>query len=130
MTQQRCRSSTQAWKALGVIEPRTIAKPTLAAHHRNQSGMNFSRSFDDLVGEVEDRRRDRHAERLRGLKVDHQLEFCRLLDRQIGRLGAVEDSPCVSAGLAQAIGDPYAIADQAAGRRELAPRITRWNGVA
>ena len=31
------------------------------------------------------------AERLGGVEVDDQLECCRLLDRQIGRLGALED---------------------------------------
>jgi len=40
------------------------------------------------------------AERLGGLQVDHQLEPRRLLDRQIGRPGALEDLSDVNAGLA------------------------------
>ena len=40
------------------------------------------------------------AERLGGLEVDDQLELGRLLDRQIGRLGALEDLSGVNAGLA------------------------------
>ena len=32
-------------------------------------------------------RRDRQADLLRGLKIDHELELRRLLHRQIGRLG-------------------------------------------
>ena len=36
-------------------------------------------SFDDLVGAGEDRLRDGQAERLGGLEIDDQLEFCRLL---------------------------------------------------
>src|ERR1700730_17418672 len=48
-------------------------------------------SFDDIVGEGEERRRDCEAERLRGLEVNDQLEFRRLLDREVGRFRAFED---------------------------------------
>ena len=44
--------------------------------------------FDHLIGGGEQCRRDRKANRLCGLKVDHQFEFRWLLDRQIGRLRA------------------------------------------
>jgi hypothetical protein len=40
------------------------------------------------------------VERFRGLQIDDQLEFGRLLDGQIGGLGAVEDLPSVNAGVA------------------------------
>src|SRR5262245_21551333 len=43
-------------------------------------------SLDRLVGPLQERRRDREAERLRGFEVDHQLKLGGLLDRQIGRL--------------------------------------------
>jgi len=49
------------------------------------------RLFDDLLGAGEDRWRDRQAERLGGIEIDHQLEGRRLLDRQIGRLRALQD---------------------------------------
>ena len=54
-------------------------------------------SFDDFVGAGEDRWRDREAERLGCVEVDDQLECRRLLDRQIGGLGALEDPSGVNA---------------------------------
>ena len=53
--------------------------------------MGGKRLFDDLVGAGEDRWRDRQAERFGGYEIDDQLECRRLLDRKIGRLGALED---------------------------------------
>src|SRR5215472_527514 len=41
------------------------------------------------------------GERLGGLQVDNQLEFGRLLDGKIGRLGTAEDPSGVNAGLAK-----------------------------
>src|SRR5579883_1747834 len=50
-------------------------------------------SLDHLVGPAEQRNRDFEAEGLRGLDVDHQLECCRLLDRNVSR-------PCPTENLA------------------------------
>ena len=36
--------------------------------------------------------RNRQADLLSGLEIDHQLKLRRLLHREIGRLGALEDS--------------------------------------
>src|SRR5258708_4497507 len=44
--------------------------------------------LDHLVGTQQERFRDREAERLRGLEIDHQLESCGRLHRKIGWLGA------------------------------------------
>jgi hypothetical protein len=43
-------------------------------------------SFDDLVGASDKRLRKYQTKFLGGLEVDDQVEFCRLLDRKIGRL--------------------------------------------
>jgi hypothetical protein len=48
-------------------------------------------SLDDLVGAGEDRWGHGETELLGGLQINDQLEGRRLLDRQIGRLGALED---------------------------------------
>ena len=42
---------------------------------------NSGGSFDHLVGAQEQRRGQLNADRLRGLEIDHQLVFDRLLDR-------------------------------------------------
>ena len=47
--------------------------------------------FDHLVGEGEQRRRNRQAERLGDLQIDDEIEFNRLLDRQIGRLRSAQN---------------------------------------
>jgi hypothetical protein len=43
-------------------------------------------SFDHRVGAQQERFRDCEAERLGGRQIDDQIEFCRLLDRDVGRL--------------------------------------------
>ncbi len=47
--------------------------------------------FNDLIRPQEHRRRDRDPERLSGPEIDHQFELGRLLDGQVGGLGAPED---------------------------------------
>jgi hypothetical protein len=48
------------------------------------------RLFDHLVGAQEQARRDFVADDLRDFHVDHQIEPRRLLDRNVGRLGATQ----------------------------------------
>jgi hypothetical protein len=52
---------------------------------------------------------------IRSPLIDHELESGRLLDRQIGRIGSLQDPAGVDAGLAIVVGDDVAVADQAAG---------------
>ena len=49
-------------------------------------------SFDHLVRPVQHGLRNRHTDLLRGFKIEHQLKLRRLLDRQVGRLGSLQDS--------------------------------------
>ena len=46
-------------------------------------------SLDQVIGPLQERRRDRQAEGLGGLEVDHQLELGGLFDRQVTRLGTL-----------------------------------------
>ena len=48
-------------------------------------------SLNDSVCPVQHRLRNRQADLLRGIKIDHQLELRRLLHRQIGRLGSLQN---------------------------------------
>jgi hypothetical protein len=49
--------------------------------------------FDHLVGAGEHRRRHSEAEGLRSNQVDDQIEFGRLLDRNVGRLLSTRSAP-------------------------------------
>jgi hypothetical protein len=60
----------------------------------------------------------------------HQLEFGRLLDRQIGRLGPVKDLSGVNASLAIGSCEVRSITDQAAGRDVIAQPIDSRNSMA
>src|SRR5438477_3757102 len=80
----------------------------------------LAHSFDHFVSELLQIGRHVEAEHLGGRQIDGELEFRRLLDRQVARPLAFENSPGVDAGLAIAVGDADPVAHQAAGRGELA----------
>ena len=65
-------------------------------------------------------KRNREAERLGGLEVDDQLDFRRLLDRQVTRLGTLQDAAGVNAGLSKHLLEVGRVADQPAGLGVLA----------
>jgi hypothetical protein len=56
--------------------------------------------LNHLIRPLQERRRDREAERLGGLEVDDQFVLSRLLDGQVGGLGAFEDLVHVTGGAA------------------------------
>jgi hypothetical protein len=55
--------------------------------------------FNDLVGALEDRSRDPEAKFSRGVEIDDQFVFRRLLEGQIGAVGAREDPSDIGADL-------------------------------
>ena len=75
-------------------------------------------------------RRHGDAERLGGLEVDDQLDFGGLLNRQVGRLLALENPAGVEADQAVQIRIAASVAHQAAGRGELAILVDRRHRVA
>src|SRR5437667_8713987 len=72
----------------------------MASSSRN---LRSFRSFDDLIRPQQQRARDGHAERLRGLEIEDQLELGGLLDGQIGRPGALENFVHVDGGAPEQI---------------------------
>src|SRR5215469_10553492 len=77
-------------------ESPSFSKGRLEDRHRASEERASIRSLDHFIRPRQQRRRDRQAKRLGGLEVDDQLEGRRLLDRQIGGLGALEDLSRVS----------------------------------
>src|SRR5262245_536749 len=71
--------------------------------------------FDHLVGTAEERDRDGEAQRLGRLEVNDQLDFSGLLDGQVSRFLALENSPCVDASQAVTVPIAASIAHQASG---------------
>jgi hypothetical protein len=86
--------------------------------------------LDHLVGATEDRRRNGEAEGLGCVQIDDQFENGRLLDRQVGGLGALEDRSGINADLSIGRRKARVIADQAAGRGVFTDPIDRRNGMA
>src|SRR5207245_1727759 len=70
--------------------------------------------LDHLVGASDDGLRDRKAEGLGGLEVDHQLELGRLLDGQVGGLRAFQDLVHVNGRAAERVGTAGSIGHEAA----------------
>ena len=59
--------------------------------------------FDHLVGAGEDQRRDREAERVRGLEIDDEIEPNRLLDRQVGGARSLQNPINIAGGSAKVV---------------------------
>ena len=65
--------------------------------------MPSPRLLDHLIGSGQQRFRDGEAEGFGGLEVDHRLELCRRLHRQVGGFFTSEDSIDVAGGTAELV---------------------------
>src|ERR1700686_1287876 len=74
-------------------------------------------------------RRYLDAERFGGLQVENELEPCRLLHRQVGGLGTLEDVAGIDADLTKTIREVGSVAHQPAGYEQITVRIKRRNPV-
>ena len=96
----------RTYPCIGSRPSRATSRREQVQQHQRVEG----RLLDHVVGQREQGRWDRYAKRPGGLEVDDEFEFDRALDRQIGRLGALEDSrniwshPVVHIGQVRAIG--------------------------
>jgi hypothetical protein len=86
-------------------------------------------SFNHLVGNGKQRRRDGQAEHCGGLIVDDQFELVRLHHRQARRLGALEDAAGVRASLTPCIRNIGSVAYKPAGFRKIAGAIRRCDRI-
>src|SRR5215467_2811979 len=71
-------------------------------------------SFDHLVGKREELVWNIDTKRLGGLEIDYKRELCRLYYGQVGRLGALQDTPGVDADLPICIFNACAVTHQTA----------------
>src|SRR5262249_9391235 len=81
------------------LEPRARQSPRGSS--RWDSCAALSALFDHLIRPQQQRLRDRQAKRLGRLQINHQLELGRLLDGQVGGLGALEDLIDIDRGAAE-----------------------------
>src|SRR5262249_3723341 len=86
-------------------------------------GVKGAASIDHLVGEREQLRRHVEPKRPGGLEVDDQLEFGRILDRQLRGSRPLEYSADIGADQMIRIGVAGSVAHEAAHRRELAHKV-------
>src|SRR5215813_2231582 len=86
--------------------------------------------LDHLVGAAEQQRGHVEADCLCGTDVDHQLEPGRLYNRQVGGLGAHQNSACVVADLEVCIAKVCTVGQESAGCGELTTIVNRRNRVA
>src|SRR2546422_8764869 len=98
------RQSTRSGRTRLPWDPARARRPPGPSAERARS------LFEEAVGAQAKRVRNREAKRLCGLEIDDQLEARRPFDRQVGRLGALEDPgdeercPPVEIALPRAVG--------------------------
>jgi hypothetical protein len=97
-------------------EPIEVRKATLASILRKSAAEQRDElaAPHSIVGDGEQGRWRIEAEHPGGLRVDDKLEFGRLRNWQIRRVGPFEDAPTIDADLAHRIGQARTVTDQSA----------------
>ena len=86
----------------------------MSARLHRSNDIDRNPSLDHLVRPSQQRGRDREAEGLRRLAIDHELERRGLLDRQITGMGPSQDLVHVDGGTPEKIDEVWPVGDQAA----------------
>src|SRR6516162_2168281 len=115
------------------MNPKCLGRPfpdTFSARSAHLTGLKMSRitraaSFDHLVGDGEHAGRNGEAERLGRLHVNDQLEFGRLLDRQITGLFAFKNAAGMDPDQVESVRKIRSVAHETASLDELASPIQR-----
>jgi len=85
--------------------------------------------LDDLIGEGKDPLRDRQSQHGGGFKIDHELKPGRLLDRQIGGSGALQDLVDERGSALEILLEQLSVGQQIASLDKLAPLVNRRQAV-
>ena len=88
-----------------------------------------TKSLDHLVRPEQQRLRDLDAERFGGNQIDPQLEFSRLFDGEITRLGAFQNAVELDTHLAKNLGIRRSVTHESALPRGFRPLIDRWEPI-
>src|SRR6266446_10648065 len=99
---------------LDPFQPSMLPESSLSTNEPKQRRANGGALLNHLVRAQQDRLWDRDSKCLGGLEVDHQLDLGWLQDRQISRLGAVENLSGVNARLAIGVDKARCVAHEAA----------------
>src|SRR4029453_2121077 len=99
-------------------------------HRLDRTSLRLAHSLDHLVGKRDQLVRHREAEHPGCLGVDDELKLRRLQDRQVHRLGTLENAPGIDAGLTIDVCQIGSVAHQPARFGEVARRICRGHRVA
>src|SRR5262249_53537045 len=117
-------------------QKRNIIHTSSAAYEQDHSAAtppssvrNARSSFDHLVGEDVELRRDGQAKRGGGLAIDHQIELGDLLPREVGGLLALENAAAIGADLAIGVQGTAAITGETTGRDKLPEHVDRRQGM-